>query len=604
MEANPIHSNILALKSKKKFSLYNTTNKSVLSEVTIDEKDPVSDYCLASNKNNQIYLVYSTSSGFLNIYSTHDLEVVFSKKIFNEGLKRIVGIEGFILLLSNKNTYNLFNLNSMDISQQGSFEKEYNIGLISVDSKGHNIAFTSKNKVYIHDLSNGQSSLILTLNESINYLRFSEDGRHIVLNSNMHFVNIYSLNGECVAMLQLSSSIAGVKVIQISSHKGNGKEKKNKGKKISNSDNYICLCYNPSSVFGYEFTVSTDTKNTAIISKLSYEVNTKNIINLGLSSISSGNIDIIYGDLARINQKEVSIISNSKLKEGNIRIKAIEAKDQYVEEESTAEDQNCKIIPDVEIHSNGLINMLENSEFKIVNDNSKLANLKKKTALEGQKAVTLLDSLNSALANNDNEKFDWVITQQINVEPTVKAFNPVHIDAFLSKAIERFNTQNQTFIVIWLETIFRCHYNRLPVNQLKQLEGLILSKTMNYQLLIETESKIELLSELSKIELPKKEHKKKKNNELQPKLVYYESEDEEEKGKKEKYSNTLKTATTIDKHKQKKNKANSQKQPDMDIDFEEDDNFDDDEDAFENEENDAEDNEDFEDDEEFEEIDE
>lgn len=270
----------------------------------------------------------------------------------------------------------------------------------------------------------------------------------------------------------------------------------------------------------------------------------------------------------------------------------------------------------IDIKSKDIINKLKNpidyinsSDFYTF-DYSKLSKKKnvsnkKEKEKEKEKEITLVDSLIASLSSNDNDRFNWVISQRknINIEHTIANFNNDLLEGFLNKSIERFNTNIQNDLIYWIEIIFKKFFQSIPDHILNKLEVLLSKRTSNYNSLIELKSKISLFTDIKNSLLNVKSKEKnllQNKNKLieKPSLVYYESESEGEKEKSKKLKGTLKLESSIQKFKAKKQKERELKM-EVDDEKEEKDDYDSlgEDEIIDDEELEEDDEDDFEDDE-------
>lgn len=571
MDINPIHESILLLKSKRKFSLFHTIKNQIICDIKIEEKAALVGYALTKDKNNKLILVYVYSNGYLHIFNINDSSESFSKQIVSEDVKAIaIGNDICALYTPGSAMIKIFNLSSYDIKEVpvvGMIEN------LTIDNHGHNLLYSSKNDLILLSLKSGQNSNIYTSNERINYLKFASDSKLIAIHSSSHFISVIDLKGNAICNLQLSTSFGNFKLI--------AKEDKNKKKTI-----YYAFAFTLFSIDVYcidSIKKSSTSKEAFISSKLTFDFGNKSIINSSINT-TKGSITIYYGDIAKIHSKNIIYAKNEVLKEGHFHVEHKE--DNNTVEETISQPNQFKVMNDSEIHANSkFIDILEKNEYSMINTNAKLSAIKNKNT-EGDKKFTLIDSLNSALANNDNDKFDWVINQKatVNIIPTVEALLPEQVKAFLSKSIERFNTNIQSNLLFWLENLFKIQFINLPKDSLIKLEGILHSRVVNYTLLSETNSKIQLLNDI-KVKMLKESNQSftGKKTEDKPLLVYYESDDEETKEKKKKYKSVLNASTTIKQFKEKQNNQNSKTTLEENI-ADEDDDFIDDEDFNEDDE--------------------
>ena len=544
MEINPIYESTLLLKSKKKISLYHTIKQEIIEEIKLDEKDNVVGYGLTKNKSNKVVLVYVLSSGIVNIFDVNDMKVIFSKQITSKEVKIVtIGNNYCALSCNGINIIHVLNISSFE-TKNFKIAENIHINLLSIDDQGKYLAINEKNNILTINLKTEETKSIITSSEKINLIKFSNDGKILAVNSNMHFVSLYSLSGKLLGMIQLNSSISNFKLFSCGE---SSKESKDKKKEVNRK--YFAFSFTPSTIDCYTFNLVDN--NDIIASKLTFDLESKNIINSSID-ISTGAMSIFYGDLTKIYSKQVTFAKKHILKEGFIQVKHM---DKVVQEKDNQQETNgnYKVLNDNEVYGNGkmLLDLLDNNPY------ASIQKISKQGIKNTEKGVTLIDSLNASLNNNDNEKFDWVVRQQksINISQTVKILSSEQIKAFLAKGIERFNTEIQSSLIYWLEEIFRVHFTTLPKEELKCLENVLHSKTMNYNTILEIKSKIDLLNDI-KLSVLKSNNKvltdkKDKNLENNAMLVYYESEDEEEKEKKNKYKKLLGSATTIEKFKTK-----------------------------------------------------
>jgi hypothetical protein len=543
MEINPIFESTLLLKSKKKISLYHTIKQEIIEEIKLDEKDNVVGYGLTKNKSNKVVLVYVLSSGIVNIFDINDMKIIFSKQITSKEVKIVtIGNNYCALSCSGIDLIYVLNISSFE-TKNYKVTENIHINLLSIDDQGKYLAINEKNNILTINLKTEETKNIITSSEKINLIKFSNDGKILAVNSNMHFVSLYSLNGKLLGMIQLNSSISNFKLLSCAELK----ESKDKKKEVNRK--YFAFSFTPSTIDCYTFNLVDN--NDIIASKLTFDLESKNIINSSID-LSTGAMSIFYGDLTKIYSKQVTFAKKHILKEGFIQVKHI---DKVIQEKDNQQvtNGNYKVLNDNEVYGNGktILDLLDNNPY------ASIQKISKQGVKNTEKGVTLIDSLNASLNNNDNEKFDWVVKQQksINISQTVKILSPEQIKAFLAKGIERFNTEIQSSLIYWLEEIFRVHFTTLPKEELKSLENVLHSKTMNYNTILEIKSKIDLLNDI-KLSVLKSNNKvltdkKDKNLETNPMLVYYDSEDEEEKEKKNKYKKLLGSATTIEKFKNK-----------------------------------------------------
>lgn len=556
MDFNPIIKQTLILKSKSKLSIYNTIQQKVVHQIAISSSDPILEYHLTSS-NNKILLIYVLNSGILNIFNVDDLQSLFAKKVCDD-VKKVSANSETVALLNGAGTVKLFDILTFEIKKEVKVGSSSAKSCLLIDTKSKNLIYNSNNSVYVHNIKSDEAKEIYTVSEKINYVKLSNDRHSIIVSSNIYFVNIIDFNGSPQATLQLSQSASNIKLFKIASGK--------KDKVVK----HLALCYNNTHIVCYYY---IGEPTTYITSQTGFEIQAGNLIAVNFDE-ERKTISAYYGDLSRVNSKTLSLFDKSnELKTGIVLIKSTEGNKESQEKESQI-NSNYKVLNDSDIYNNNCLSSLdlENNEFFETNKNSKLAsNSKGKTKLE-DKGVTILDSFNSALANNDNDRFDWVVSQNVNVDSTVKLLSIEQIESFLSKACERFNSKVQKGIVIWLESIFRHHFSILPVNQLKKLEALIIAKTMNYSVLLETQAKIELLSDLKSTLVSNdqnkitKSKKQAENKEIKPLLVYYESDDENEKKLEEKIKILSKNSKKSGKANGKSKAVSKAEDLDMDID--------------------------------------
>lgn len=617
--------NLILVKSQTKLKVFNIQKNIFTNEIKFDNNNYISYYCLTVNKQNNSFIVYVTNDNLINIYSINELDNIYSKQLFINGIDAITVNDGLIVAVSkNEKIFNVIDINNYESIKV--FEpKIYNdmnilvdsvtkVNNLSINKKNNFLLFNIDNNTYIYNITNNVCKLIISLtNSSITCLKYSDNYQLILLITNSNYINLYDSEGKLKGTLQVNNSVINIKVYSLCNNNNNIKKtsnskNKNAKEKINEIFNYIAFAYNSSQLFIYNFELK-ENNTLNFYSKLAYETSGSNIQNVVYDNsnklIKLNYFSLVFGSTEKLVSKTISFADYNRetkaliLKEGFITIKnnnnSFENDNINNTNNNNSLNNNYRVLNDAEVHTYGKQNymlkkeLLEDNEFleltnNLVDQNTKLNQLKDLKLANNvlSNNITLLDTLNNALINNDNDKFDWLISQKINIEETVKQLNNEQINSFINKCVERFYSSNnsQYNILLWLELIFKHFLSSMPIDQIKQLESLLLAKTMNYNVLLEAQSKMEILDNIKSIA---KEHSNnkgidtnnKENHQLKPMLVYYESEDEEEK------NNTIKYKHLLDNNKKKSNlKKKKVESVESNIDIDEE-NFDDENDAFE-----------------------
>lgn len=207
-----------------------------------------------------------------------------------------------------------------------------------------------------------------------------------------------------------------------------------------------------------------------------------------------------------------------------------------------------------------------------INSNNKNSTDKKKSTdkkLNGNENIekigmSLTESLRSSIKSTNKDKLDWIITQNITIENSIKSLNANEIEYLIDFLTDKLlNQKTKPFALIWLEEILKTCNKIISIKKLSDIKIAIKSHTLNYNIIMETLSRFQILEEIKNKNSDKANKQSANNNavKLKPSLIYNESdsENENELKKKEEASKKKIKEKVKDKKDKFKVKMNSKK---------------------------------------------
>jgi len=176
---------------------------------------------------------------------------------------------------------------------------------------------------------------------------------------------------------------------------------------------YHCFCYNKKLIFGYKLIISELNPDMPQNPQLEISFAENNL--LALEKNSSDSIFFVYGTPFLLKSKVVRYAkSNREFKESSIQIQKISKSNQLQEKNKESQEQNQKVLGDIEMDDNKEYDVEINSEFKTILQ--KIKESKKEIESNNKisdSKISLLNVLRNAVINNDNKAFDWALNQKV-----------------------------------------------------------------------------------------------------------------------------------------------------------------------------------------------
>jgi hypothetical protein len=401
---------------------------------------------------------------------------------------RVIGIN--LYTLDKSGIVKQVNLNNGSSTNSLTLHQSTKLFDISGDQKW--LIYNKDTKIKLLNLGRpSEKSLTVGIhNTDIKELGFSIDGRLMYSTSDKEYrVNIWHRKNLGTPLFTLSTNYIPGKVI------------------IQQIDSgvYHAVIFNEKNINGYKL-VLDDGFNYEKPIKADFHIESDNsILNIKLDK-QVYNLVILYGSVYNLHSKFIKYAKNAR-EFKQIKSDLLATKGEEV------------------VASSGV------NQARVVNEIKPYVedNILQATNLTGDNKVSLINVLRNSIINNDIQSLEWAINQQneSTIESTIRKMDNDLVKAFIAKSVEVLQSMRGSNIVTWIKMIFSHHRSMIvtfpqkSLENLRQLQLLIANRVKNYNSLVETKAKLDVL-------LNNTGKSSNKQKTYEPLLVYNESDSEDD----------------------------------------------------------------------------